>query len=49
VATVAAALALFAWIYTHREPPPERYLDATPWRVHLREFVRIRGRPAGAA
>jgi phosphatidylglycerol:prolipoprotein diacylglycerol transferase len=49
VATVVAALALFAWVYTHREPPPERYLDATPWRVHLREFVRIRGRPAGAA
>lgn len=48
LATVAAAAALFAWIYTHPEPPPERYLDATPWRVHIRDAFRIRRRPAGA-
>jgi phosphatidylglycerol:prolipoprotein diacylglycerol transferase len=44
--TVAAALALLAWIHKHREPPPERYFDATPWRVHLREAFRIRHRPS---
>lgn len=48
IATVVAGLALFAWIYTHPEAPPERYLDATPWRVHLREFLGIRRRRAGA-
>jgi phosphatidylglycerol:prolipoprotein diacylglycerol transferase len=42
LATVMAALALFAWIYTHREAPPERYLAATPWRVHIRDWLRIR-------
>ena len=49
VLTVAAGLALLAWIYTHREAPPERYLDATPWRVHLREALRVRRRPGAAA
>lgn len=49
VLTVAAGLALLAWIYTHREPPPERYLDATPWRVHLREALRLRRRPGATA
>jgi phosphatidylglycerol:prolipoprotein diacylglycerol transferase len=44
--TVGAALALFMWIRTHREPPPERYLEATPWRVHLREAFRGRHRRA---
>jgi phosphatidylglycerol---prolipoprotein diacylglyceryl transferase len=43
--TVAAALLLFAWIYRHREPPPARYLEPTPWRVHLRDAVRIRAHP----
>lgn len=42
LATVAAAVALFAWIYRHREPPPERYLAATPWRAHLRDALRLR-------
>lgn len=45
--TVGAALALFVWIHTHREPPPERYLAATPWRAHLR--AAFRGRPRRAA
>jgi prolipoprotein diacylglyceryltransferase len=49
LATFAAAIALFAWIYGHREPPSPRYLDATPWRVQLRNFVRIRRPPAAAA
>jgi phosphatidylglycerol:prolipoprotein diacylglycerol transferase len=35
IATVAVAIALFAWIYRRGEPPPQRYLDATPWRDHL--------------
>jgi len=47
--TVAAAITLFAWIYSHREPPPARYLDATPWRVHFRNFVRVRRRPTATA
>ncbi|HET7504508.1 MAG TPA: prolipoprotein diacylglyceryl transferase family protein [Kofleriaceae bacterium] len=46
LATVAAALALLAWIYTHHEPAPGRYLPATPWRAHLRDLVRLRPRPA---
>jgi phosphatidylglycerol:prolipoprotein diacylglycerol transferase len=46
LATLAIALALFAWIYTHREPPPERYLAATPWHVHARELFRLRPRRA---
>lgn len=49
LATVVAAIALFVWIYHHREPPPARYLDATPWRVHLRNFVRVRRRPTAVA
>ena len=48
IATVAAALALFAWIYTHPEPPPERYLEATPWRVHLRDVFCGRRRSVTA-
>jgi phosphatidylglycerol:prolipoprotein diacylglycerol transferase len=43
--TLAAAVALLAWIHTHREAPPERYLGATPWRVHIRNFFRVRSRP----
>jgi phosphatidylglycerol:prolipoprotein diacylglycerol transferase len=46
LATVAAAIALFAWIYGRREAPPDRYLEATPWRVHLRNLVRFGGRAA---
>jgi phosphatidylglycerol:prolipoprotein diacylglycerol transferase len=46
--TVGAALALFIWIRTHCEPPPEHYLEATPWRVHLREAFRWRRRCAEA-
>ncbi len=46
--TVAAGLALLAWIRVHREPPPERYLTATPWRVHLRDALRGRRRPRAA-
>jgi prolipoprotein diacylglyceryltransferase len=42
IATAAAAIALFAWIYSRGEPPPARYLDATPWRVHVRELFRRR-------
>jgi phosphatidylglycerol:prolipoprotein diacylglycerol transferase len=49
VLTVVAALALFAWIYTHPEPPPDRYRDATPWRAHLREAFRIGRRRSVAA
>lgn len=48
LATVAAAAALFAWIYMHPEPPPGRYLDAPPWRLQRRDAFRIRRRPAGA-
>jgi phosphatidylglycerol:prolipoprotein diacylglycerol transferase len=48
VATVAAALALFTWLATHREPPPERYEPATPWRVHLREALWSRRRGSAA-
>ena len=48
LATLAVAIGLFAWIYRHHEPPPERYLEATPWRVHLREALRVRRRVAGA-
>jgi prolipoprotein diacylglyceryltransferase len=46
ILTVGAAVALLVWIRTHREPPPERYLRATPWRVHLREAFRARQRRA---
>jgi phosphatidylglycerol:prolipoprotein diacylglycerol transferase len=45
--TVATALALFAWIHGHPEAP-EPYLDATPWRVHLRAFVGRKPRPRRA-
>jgi phosphatidylglycerol:prolipoprotein diacylglycerol transferase len=45
LATVTIALALFAWIYTHREAPPERYLEATPWRAHIRGWFQLRPRP----
>jgi hypothetical protein len=48
VATVAAAIALFVWLATHREPPPERYEAATSWRVHLRDMLWSRRRPAAA-
>jgi len=42
-ATVAAAILLLTWIYRYPEPPPERYLEATPWRVHIRGVFRVRG------
>jgi len=45
IATVLASLALFAWLHRHREPPPDRYLPPTPWRVHLRDLFRLRPRP----
>jgi hypothetical protein len=35
-------------IYTHPAEPPAPYLDATPWRVHLRNFFRVRRRASGA-
>jgi phosphatidylglycerol:prolipoprotein diacylglycerol transferase len=44
--TIAAAAALFAWLASHREPPPERYLPATPWRVYMRGWFRTRARTA---
>ncbi len=43
IATLVAAIALLAWIVTHPESPT-RYLDATPWRVHLRDALRLRRR-----
>jgi hypothetical protein len=46
LAAVAVALVLLAWIDRHREAPPARYLDPTPWRVDLRgllPFARSRG------
>jgi phosphatidylglycerol---prolipoprotein diacylglyceryl transferase len=39
LATAAVAVGLLVWIARHREPPPERYLAATPWRVHLRSAL----------
>jgi hypothetical protein len=45
VATLAAAIALLVWIFRRREPPPAHYLEATPWRVHLRNFMRVQRRP----
>jgi len=45
LATVATGVVLFAWIYTHRESPPEKYLPATPWRAHLRDCFRLRASP----
>lgn len=46
--TVAAGLAVLAWIRTHREPPPEHYLPATPWRVHVRAALLGSRRPRAA-
>jgi len=46
VATLAAAIALLVWIFRRREPPPAHYLEATPWRVHLRNLVRVHVVPA---
>jgi len=43
IATVVTAIALLAWIARHEQQPVE-YGAATPWRVHLRELVRVRSR-----
>jgi phosphatidylglycerol:prolipoprotein diacylglycerol transferase len=48
LATAAVAVGLLVWIARHREPPPERYLAATPWRVHLRAALGGR-RPRAAS
>ncbi len=48
ITTLVIAIALFAWIYTHREAPPQKYLEPTPWRVHLRNVFRLRSSPRGA-
>jgi phosphatidylglycerol:prolipoprotein diacylglycerol transferase len=45
IATVVIGLAVFAWIFIHREAPPESYLAATPWRVYLRNQFQLRARP----
>jgi phosphatidylglycerol---prolipoprotein diacylglyceryl transferase len=42
IATVLAALAVFAWIHKRGPAPPERFLQPTPWRQYLRGFVRLR-------
>jgi phosphatidylglycerol:prolipoprotein diacylglycerol transferase len=46
--TLAIAIGVFVWIYRRREPPPESYLAATPWRTHLRELFRLRASPRAA-
>ena len=43
IATVMTAIALLVWIARHDQPPVE-YGVATPWRVHLRELIRVRSR-----
>jgi phosphatidylglycerol:prolipoprotein diacylglycerol transferase len=42
IATVVTGLVLFAWIYTRREAPPERFLEPRPWRAHMRNLFRLR-------
>ena len=42
IATVAAAIGVFAWIRTRGEPPPDDFLEPTPWREHVRAFWRLR-------
>jgi phosphatidylglycerol:prolipoprotein diacylglycerol transferase len=44
IATVLAAIAVFAWIRARGEPPAERFLEPTPWRSHLRGFLPFASR-----
>ena len=46
IATVLAAIAVFAWNRARGEPPPERFLEPTPWKTHLRDAFRLRLRRA---
>jgi phosphatidylglycerol:prolipoprotein diacylglycerol transferase len=39
IATVAAGIAVLAWIRRRGEPPPDRLLEPTPWRALLRRVI----------